>query len=182
MSDETKDPTLYVDAISLNKPDRPYATGYVLPDVLAKSVAYVPASVADDLRREVERLTAEVRALTERAEKTEKERDAAVKELADAEKWGRNLLAKAEAKSAAVKVHPQATLERTPIGTRVLYAPSLGGKAYAGTIAGQAREVGGSIVVRLEDMEPAYGNDTGRPGRTTVAAASITNIFMESDE
>jgi len=59
-------------------------------------------------------------------------------------------------------------------GVRVLYAPSEGGKRYAGLVAEDPWQLRhGTWVTRLVAMDPAYGADTGRPNRTHVPAAAL---------
>jgi hypothetical protein len=62
-------------------------------------------------------------------------------------------------------------------GLMVRYQPTLGGPKYVGLVAEEPWQLGqGTWVTHLCSMEPAYGADTGRPGRTTVKAAALTHL------
>lgn len=64
-------------------------------------------------------------------------------------------------------------------GLRVWYRPTTGGKRYAGVVDTEAWQLGhGTWVCHLSEMEPAYGIETGRPNRTTVAAAALTHLEL----
>jgi hypothetical protein len=62
-------------------------------------------------------------------------------------------------------------------GTRVLYRPLLREPLeFRGTVAQPPRRLGEEWVVGLKDMEPAYGNWRGTPGRTWVTEASLAHV------
>lgn len=62
-------------------------------------------------------------------------------------------------------------------GTPVWYWPTLGGRKYAGLIHSKPWQLGqGTWVVHLCSMEPAYGINAGRLGRTTVKAAALSHV------
>jgi hypothetical protein len=138
-----------------DKPEGDPTTGNANADLIAEYRTAAPA------------LAREVLALT----------DALAAERADVAQ----LRAKLAEIDDTVRVHQQVSESGLRIGTRVLYAPSLGGKAYAGVVASEPRIVGGCEVVRLEEMEPAYGKETGTQ-RKTVAAAAVTHLFVEDAE
>lgn len=60
------------------------------------------------------------------------------------------------------------------IGKRVVYHPSMNDlTGFEGTIASEPRDLCGTMVVRLEDMDPSYGEWRGTPERKSVPAAAV---------
>lgn len=63
------------------------------------------------------------------------------------------------------------------VGKLVWYRPGFDGKRYSATIASDPRKLGETNVVRLSDVEEAYGIEChGGEKRTTLAAAALSNI------
>lgn len=74
-------------------------------------------------------------------------------------------------------------IERCFPGRPVFYEPSRGGQLYAGIVRTEPWQIGsGTWVCHLECMEPAYGDDTGRPGRTHVHAAVLDRLYPRHAE
>jgi hypothetical protein len=63
-------------------------------------------------------------------------------------------------------------------GVTVEYAPDMaeGSRWYRGVVSNVPTRCGSTLCVCLRDMEPAYGDETHRPGRTTVNAAAVAHI------
>lgn len=62
-------------------------------------------------------------------------------------------------------------------GDCVIYRPSLNGpERFSGVINGEPWPLGGRTVVRLREMEPAYGIWRGDPSRTTVSAVDLIHL------
>lgn len=70
-------------------------------------------------------------------------------------------------------------------GTRVYYQPTVGAglPKYAGVVRSEPWQLAhGTWVTHIDGMDPAYGTDTGRPGRTSVHAAVVEHLELRSAE
>lgn len=62
-------------------------------------------------------------------------------------------------------------------GDEIWYSPRIGGPKFAGVARGDMFALFHcAAVVHLRDMEPAYGEYVGLPGKTHVHAAALTHL------